>query len=150
MNERMTIKIKLMGTFLFCTNANEQWKGIDTVSANIGRKQISFLLYLLLNHHRRIPYEELIRQFWSNDGKNPGNALRNTLHKTRKLLRAMFPECEELLLTQSGNLVWNKDVALHLDVEEMEQLQLMLRPTETHMALKSALRYKYNPTVKYS
>jgi len=35
-------------------------------------------------------------------------------------------------------------------VEEMEQLQLMLRPTETHMALKSALRYKYNPTVKYS
>ncbi|MBQ1271354.1 MAG: ribbon-helix-helix protein, CopG family [Clostridia bacterium] len=35
-------------------------------------------------------------------------------------------------------------------VEEMEQLQLMLRPTDTHMALKSALRYKYNPTVKYS
>lgn len=35
-------------------------------------------------------------------------------------------------------------------VGQMEQLQLMLRPSETHMALKSALQYKYNPTVRYS
>lgn len=35
-------------------------------------------------------------------------------------------------------------------VDTMEHLQVMLQPTDTHLALKSALRYKYNPTVKYS
>ena len=100
-----------MGTFLFCADANEQWKGLDAVSEKAGKKQTAFFLYLLLNHGRKITYEELIQQFWSNDGKDPGNALRNTLHKTRKMLRAMFPECKELLLTQGGGLVWNEDEA---------------------------------------
>ena len=35
-------------------------------------------------------------------------------------------------------------------VTAMDQMQVMLQPTDTHLALKSALRYKYNPTVKYS
>ncbi|MBQ1251040.1 MAG: ribbon-helix-helix protein, CopG family [Clostridia bacterium] len=35
-------------------------------------------------------------------------------------------------------------------VSAMDQMQVMLQPTNTHLALKSALRYKYNPTVKYS
>lgn len=35
-------------------------------------------------------------------------------------------------------------------VAAMDQMQVMLQPTDTHLALKSALRYKYNPTVKYS
>ena len=35
-------------------------------------------------------------------------------------------------------------------VEAMDQLQVMLQPSDTHLALKSALRYKYNPTVRYS
>jgi len=43
--------------------------------------------------------------------------------------------------------IFDKAVAL---VDGMEQLQVMLRPSDTHLALKSALRYKYNPTVKYS
>lgn len=123
MSGHTTIKIKLMGKLLFCTDANEQWKGLDTVSEKAGKKQTAFFLYLLLNHGRKVTYEELIQQFWSNDGKDPDNALRNTLHKTRKMLRAMFPECKELLLTQDGGLVWNEDEAnLELDVEELERL----------------------------
>jgi len=43
--------------------------------------------------------------------------------------------------------IFDKAVAL---VDGMEQLQVMLQPSDTHLALKSALRYKYNPTVKYS
>lgn len=43
--------------------------------------------------------------------------------------------------------IFSKAVEL---VEQMDQLQVMLQPSDTHMALKSALRYKYNPTVKYS
>lgn len=43
--------------------------------------------------------------------------------------------------------IFSKAVEL---VESMDQLQVMLHPSDTHLALKSALRYKYNPTVKYS
>ncbi len=35
-------------------------------------------------------------------------------------------------------------------IEDTEQLQIMLRPSDTMLSLKSALRYKYNPTVRYS
>lgn len=35
-------------------------------------------------------------------------------------------------------------------LDRAEALQLMLQPAGTSMALRSALRYKYNPTVKYS
>ena len=35
-------------------------------------------------------------------------------------------------------------------VAALDQMQVMLQPTDTHLALKSALRYKYNPPVKYS
>lgn len=43
--------------------------------------------------------------------------------------------------------IFSKAVEL---VDSMDQLQVMLQPSDTHLALKSALRYKYNPTVKYS
>ena len=35
-------------------------------------------------------------------------------------------------------------------LDTVEALQLMLQPAGSSMALRSALRYKYNPTVKYS
>ena len=35
-------------------------------------------------------------------------------------------------------------------INAMDQLQVMLRPSDTLLSVKSALSYKYNPTVRYS
>ena len=86
-----------------------------------GKKGLSFLQYLLVNHTRSISSEELIGQFWS-ESRDPASALRNMLFKTRILLKQIFPEQKQPLLTLQDCYAWDPKLKIVLDTEELEGL----------------------------
>ena len=45
-----------------------------------GKKALSFLQYLIVNHRRNISAQELIHQFWEESG-DPANALKHMMFK---------------------------------------------------------------------
>lgn len=123
MANQMMLKFKLFGDFLYTTEGDPCWHSLEELpNMGVGKKQRAFLMYLLLNHGRKITATELIEHFWPEDGKAPINSLKNTLHKTRALLGNMFPETGDLILTQSGGYVWNSDVLIQLDTEQFESI----------------------------
>lgn len=123
MADRMKLNFKLFGKFLYMAEGDSQWHALEELPhTGVGKKQKAFLAYLLLNHQRKITSTELIEQFWGEHRKSPVNSLKNTLHKTRALLRDMFPESPELLVTQNGGYVWNSEVSIHLDTDAFENL----------------------------
>lgn len=105
MSEKKSLAFELLGSFSFG----------GTGEARAGRKTLSFLQYLVVYHKRSVSSEELIEEFWPERSNNPGGALRRMLFEVRNLLKAMFPEQDDLLLTLSGGYAWNPDVCLDLD-----------------------------------
>lgn len=123
MTDRIKLNFKLFGDFLYMAEGDDHWHSLSELpSTGIGKKQRAFLIYLLLNHQRKITSVELMEHFWSEDGKSPTNSLKNTLHKTRTLLHSMFPMCGDLILTQNGGYVWSSDVSIQLDTEQFEAM----------------------------
>ena len=137
--ERRTIKFKLLGGIRFSEGECGQWSSLDALPVNgVGKKQLAFLTYFLLNHQREITSEELIQHFWSNESRNPASALKNTLHKVRVLLKIMFPDCDEFIITKHGGYVWSEELILELDVEHLERLYRSTKhaPDEKRIALE--------------
>jgi len=109
-SEKKSLAFELLGSFSFG----------GTGEARAGRKTLSFLQYLVVYHKRSVSSEELIEEFWPERSNNPGGALRRMLFEVRNLLKAMFPEQDDLLLTLSGGYAWNPDVCLDLDTARFE------------------------------
>ena len=115
-----TISIKLFGGIHVLHE--QTWTTLnDLTEKSVGKKQQAFLVYLLINHGRKITPAELMENFWNDDNKDPANSLKNMLHKTRTLLKAVFPEAEDPILTQTGGYVWNSNLHLELDTDAFEQ-----------------------------
>lgn len=131
------ICFKLLGAFSYAwqkqvnggTDADRSEREKYTaVSGKVGKKTLSFLQYLIINHSRNITAEELIEVFWEeNNSSNPANALRNMLFKIRSLLREMFPGQDDLLQTHQGCYAWNSAVEIVLDAEQFERICLEAR-----------------------
>lgn len=104
--------------------------GDTEITLKAGKKALSFLQYLIVNHDRSISSDELIDRFWAeNNSSSPSNALRNMLFKVRNLLEDMFPEKKDLLQTFSGYYAWNKKISIKLDTEQFEAACLKARRT---------------------
>lgn len=116
MKGKNTLHFELLGTFNY--RADESMTYGETLKT--GKKTLSFLQYLIVNHSRYISAEELIERFWPEKGRAPENALRNMLYKVRSLLKEMFPEQEEVLQTFPGGYRWSSEVILELDTEQFE------------------------------
>lgn len=96
---KKTIYFELLGLFSYREMEDEENKK-TTIPGKAGKKVLSFLQYLIVNHGRYITSEELIEQFWTEtNSSDPANALKNMLFKIRTLLKAMFPDMENLLQT---------------------------------------------------
>ena len=118
------ISFKLFGSGLAYRNSQgEEWIRLNESDLEgTGKKLTAFLEYLIINHGKDISSEELIDIFWPEDSSaDPGSALKYTLHKTRHLLKQMFPDEENLLITRRGHYTWNQDVELELDTEIFEK-----------------------------
>lgn len=116
MSEKKILHFELLGTFNYRMDENIVYGG----ALKTGKKTLSFLQYLIINHDRYISTEELIGKFWPDKGRAPENALRTMLYKVRSLLKEMFPEQDEVLMTAPGGYRWSPDVLLELDVEQFE------------------------------
>lgn len=111
MADEKTIRFGLLGSFSYSQDK----------SVKAGRKALSLLQYLVVNHGRSISSEELFEKFWAeNTSIAPGTALRRMMHTVRSLLDEMFPGMEKLLITLPGCYVWNPDICLELDTEAFE------------------------------
>lgn len=140
MKKKKVICFKLLGLFSYalpevdegCSAKNDfirqKRKEYHTMSGTVGKKTLSILQYLIVNHGRDVTAEELIDVFWEDrHSADPANALRNMLFKIRGLLKNMFPEQNDLLQTRQGCYVWNPDIRLELDTESFERMCLEAR-----------------------
>lgn len=117
------IYFELLGSFSY-GEGRRQTRSVPKA----GKKTLSFLQYLIVNHERSISVDELIEMFWTEDRSSaPANALRNMLFKVRNLLKKMFPEQTDLLLTFPGCYTWNPAVRLEADTEQFEFICLEAR-----------------------
>ncbi|MBR5537090.1 MAG: hypothetical protein IKU58_04240 [Clostridia bacterium] len=131
MSETRILRFRLLGGFRFCEAGESQWRTLESMDIKgVGKKQLAFLFYFLLNSRRMITAEELVDIFWPGDSKDPANALKNTLHKNRTLLKIMFPQAGEMILTQSTGYCWNGNVTLELDTDQLDQVYRSLKPGE--------------------
>lgn len=129
MSEKSVLCFKLLGSFQFREGGEAQWRSLESMGIKgVGKKQLAFLMYFLLNSRRLITAEELVEAFWPGDSKDPANALKNTLHKNRTLLKTMFPQTGELILTQHGGYCWSDRIELELDTAALEQAYRNLKP----------------------
>lgn len=112
MNEENIIHFGMLGAFSY---------GDSEIALKAGKKALSFLQYLIVNHDRSISTDELIDRFWTESNSSaPSNALRHMLFKVRNLLEDMFPDKKELLQTFPGYYAWNKNISIKLDTEQFE------------------------------
>ena len=119
-NMKQKVCFKLFGDICILTS-NDCWVPVtDFSAAHIGKKQLSFLTYLVVNHTRKISSIELMECFWPDKSKDPSNSLKNMMHKIRTLLRSAFPDTEELILTSPGGYEWNHNVTLEVDTDLFE------------------------------
>lgn len=126
MEEKRVIQFELLGVFSYDDESGRRTNEHGS-AFKAGKKTLSFLQYLIVNHERSISSEELIERFWTEKSNAPGNALRHMLFKVRNLLKSIFPECEEPLLTLPGCYIWNPDICLRLDTEQFEAACLEAR-----------------------
>lgn len=114
------IHFELLGSFVYGSSEGGETSKRES-APKAGKKTLSFLQYLIVNHNRNISSEELIERFWTDSGSAaPANALRHMLFKVRNLLKVMFSNQDDLLLTFSGYYAWNPNICLELDTEQFE------------------------------
>lgn len=115
------IRFELLGSFSY---------GNTGTSLKAGKKALSFLQYLIVNHDRNISSDELLGRFWmDSNSSSPSNAFRYMLFKVRNLLEEMFPGKRDLLQTYSGYYAWNPKVCIKLDTEQFETVCLKAKRT---------------------
>lgn len=136
MRREKTICFQLLGTFSYAieergkdsVNGEKEYRSYRAAPGKAGKKTLSFLQYLVVNHARNITAEELIDVFWAGESSSdPANALRNMLFKIRGLLREMFPGEDNLLQTLPGCYAWNPEIRIELDAEQFEKTCLEAR-----------------------
>ena len=64
MEDKRIIRFELLGSF-YCKDAEIE---TENKKAAPGKKALSFLQYLIVNHRRNISAQELIHQFWEESG----------------------------------------------------------------------------------
>lgn len=127
---KSVIYFELFGSFSI-GNAEDGDNRESIIPGKTGKKVLSFLQYLIVNHTRSISLEELIEQFWPEaDSSDPGNALKNMIFRARSYLKKMFPEQKELLQKRPGCYMWNPNVKIEVDAERFEQGYLESRKAE--------------------
>lgn len=140
MEQERILQFDLLGAFI-CKEMGKGEIKNSVIPEKTGKKALSFLQYLIVNHARNISSEELIEQFWSGKGSSdPANALKNMLFKTRSLLKILYPGHPNLILTLQGCYAWNPEVEVRLDTEEFEHACLAARKQSGKDYLDTLLR----------
>ena len=120
MNQKLCFK--LFGNTSVLTDEGQWRPVVDFSVTHVGKKQQAFLVYLIMNHSRKFSSQDLINCFWSDDGKDPANSLKNMMHKTRTLLRSIYPDTDDVIVTCPGGYEWRHDLQFEVDTDQFERL----------------------------
>ena len=78
MNGKKSIRFELLGLFSWGKEEDDEWR-----RKTAGKKELSLLQYLIVNHARSVSSEELIERFWAQGSSDPINALRGMIYKVK-------------------------------------------------------------------
>ncbi len=109
-----------------------------TENDNMGAKTRLLLQYLIANRDREIAQTELIELLWA-DSKNPGNAIKTLVHRTRALLDEFIPDGSELIESNHGTYSFSNRFDVCIDSAEFTRL-ISLAENE---AISPSKRIKY-------
>ena len=113
------VEVRTLGRF-------EIYVDDQLVSGQIGRsKKLKHLAeYLILNHNRAVPNDEIIEALWpEQDSKNPRNALKILVHRLRTTLAAGgAPVDMEFIIARQRTCRWNPALDCIYDFEHFEAL----------------------------
>lgn len=136
MSNENIIHFGMLGTFSLKGGGEE--KPIDLTT---GKKALSLLQYLIVNHNRNISKDELLEKFYGDDNSNaPYGALRTMLVKVRGLLDEILPGKKNLIQTFSGYYQWDKNYQIVLDIEQFEALCMKARKSQDDESLDLMLQ----------
>jgi len=102
--------------------------GDQTVSdaQNRSRKLWNLLAYLMAFRNRFVTQSELMEILWpEDDSGNPVSALKTLVSRARDALTPLVQgegPMPELLISQQGSYLWNKDLKYSVDAEDFEAL----------------------------
>ncbi|MDR2133421.1 MAG: hypothetical protein LBP30_08825 [Clostridiales Family XIII bacterium] len=92
-------------------------------SMNRSTKMWALLSYLILRRGKNVPQSELIDLLWPDDkSRNPLNALKTLLYRTRMCFSPVLGEDVNLVLSRRGFYLWNPEIECVVDVERLETL----------------------------
>jgi|GEM_PF-5334133 len=119
-----SIYFKLFGGFFYKSAADEPWVNVNEALPGVsGKKACLFLKYLVINHKSVMSASRLMEMFWPEGVSNdPENALQQMMYKVRSLLKKMFPEVKNPIVSRSRQCCWNPDLTVHLDLERFDEL----------------------------
>lgn len=80
-------------------------------------------LLVLLLQNKNFSNEQLMEQLWEEDDiENPAGALKNAVYSLRKILRAISPQ-EDFIVIQGNKYCWNSKINVLCDLWEFEKTQ---------------------------
>lgn len=100
--------------------ANDEFIIMDKL--NRSKKMWELLGYLITNRDRAIPHSELIDLLWpEGESKNPSNALKVLVHRTRLTLEKLHLEKDiSPILYYQNKYGWNPEILCTLDIDLFE------------------------------
>lgn len=100
-------------------------------------------MYILSNRKKGFTKNELIELLYKDsDINDPGNTLKISIHRLRKVLAETGLPKEEYIIYQNGNYYWNKEVLTEIDTEVFEETFLKASKQEIPAEMRIELYKK--------
>ena len=113
------LKITMLGDFSMTYGNN-----VITEQSKRSRKMWTLLQFMIANHNREIPQNELITLLWGEkESDNPVGALKTSLHRLRACLDELgMPDGTEIIVNSMGTYCLNGKLDCEIDFDEFDTL----------------------------
>ena len=111
-----------------------------TDTMNRTHKLWNILSYIVFHRHRKVSQIEFVEQFWPEENRAaPINALKTQLYRIRTMLKPLFGDDFQPILSHRGGYQWNPAIETNVDVDQIEMLLERIHRPDTSVAKREAL-----------
>lgn len=94
-------------------------------------KNAKLLAYLLKNHNIKLSSQEIQNIMFSDDSSsNPANALKALVYRLRTILRKMFGDGVDIIISGNSTYYINPEIEINLDTDQFDRLISMSEKTD--------------------
>ena len=128
--------VRMFGEFVI------KFRGVRySMTEHLNKQPINLFQFFLFNHDRVVSNEDLYDALW-NESKNPKSALKFAVHNLRKLLKDIFGDEIEWIISSKGGYRLTDELEFVLDTELFEDI---IKQLESKVELTQA---DYNVALK--